>query len=112
MPETKRTRWPWKSRQAESKATSAAGAADFARSTIPDAHTDSWWGRVGTLTCLHDILTMPPAPAQGLEQRDRVRITVGLRNNERDPRLLIGALRIEQRKISNGARLEPFLRDL
>jgi len=45
---------------------------------------------------LDDLAAIPPAAAQRLEQRRRIGQAIGLCLDERDARLLLGLLRVEQ----------------
>ena len=67
------------------------------------------FGRVAGLNLGQYILPIPPPAAERLKERDRVGITVGLRDHEGNPGLLIGALRVEQRQISDGAGVEALI---
>src|ERR1700722_20300190 len=55
---------------------------------------------------LFQIVAMPPASTQRLEQRGSVGVTVGLRLDERDLGLLIGRLRAQKSQIIGVAVLQ------
>src|SRR5256885_16193354 len=58
------------------------------------------------------LLAIPPAAAQCLKQRRRVRVARCLRLNEPDLRLLVLALRVEKHEIARRAELQLFDRHL